>query len=309
MKNTVTKHYPNFNTILDIISKKSPMHRNTLAGHFSQRDDLFWERAETFSKGFLEYLKKENSSIEEAVDAYLEMCQIMLKEQIKFQRTGTYSCANATEANEQVYSSEKRMMNYMRGLALSTYLWPNHYLMYDFYLNGLKELGNVSEYLEIGIGHAVYFIESLRQFPAARFKALDISAASLKMAAAMIKAFAPKAAYELKQTDVANFNEGTYDYIVMGEVLEHVDNPQELLRKIHSLLNKKGRFYVTTCANAPAVDHVYLYDSVDHIRREIRECGFTIDADLALAVDGSDESTWEKGKTEINYAAFLSKKT
>jgi 2-polyprenyl-3-methyl-5-hydroxy-6-metoxy-1,4-benzoquinol methylase len=308
MTNTMIKNCPNFEKILYIISKKSPMHRNTLAGHFSQRDEKFWKRAETFSKGFFEYLKNENSTIDEAVDAYLEMCQIMLKEQIKFQRTGTYSCANATEANEHVYSSEKKMMNYMRGLALSTYLWPNHYLMYDFYFTGLGKLNNVFKCLEIGIGHAVYFIESLRQFPKARFKALDISPASLKMAAAMIAAFVPKAVYELKETDVATFNEGTYDYIVMGEVLEHVDNPKELLRKIHSLLNKNGHFYVTTCANAPAVDHVYLYDSVGHIRREIEECGYKIDADLALAVDGSDKSKWIKVKTEINYAAFLSKK-
>lgn len=307
MTATKMNNCPNFNKILEIISKKSPMHRNTLAGHFSQRDDKFWERAETFSTGFLDYLANEQSSINDAVDAYLEMCQIMLKEQIKFQRTGTYSCTNATEANEQVYSEEKKMMNYMRGLALSTYLWPNHYLMYDFYLDGLRALKGVSDYLEIGVGHAVYFIESLRQFPTARFMALDISPASLKMAAAMITAFAPKASYKFKETDVANFNEGTYDYIVMGEVLEHVDDPQTLLRKIHSLLKTGGHFYVTTCANAPAVDHVYLYDSVDHIRREIKECGFRIDRDLALAVDGSDESKWEKGKTEINYAAFLSK--
>lgn len=308
MTNNVIKNCPNFDKILDIIFQKSPMHRNTLAGHFSQRDERFWERAETFSKGFIEYLKKENASINEAVDAYLEMCQIMLKEQIKFQRTGIYSCANATAANEQVYSSERGMMNYMRALALSTYLWPNHYLMYDFYLSGLCKLKGVSSCLEIGIGHAVYFIESLRQFPKARFKALDISPASFKMAASMIAVFVTKAAYEFKEIDIANFNEGSYDYIVMGEMLEHVDNPQALLRKIHSLLNKKGHFYVTTCANAPAVDHVYLYDSVGHIRREIGECGFKIDADLALSVDGSDESKWENGKTEINYAAFLLKK-
>jgi len=64
---------------------------------------------------------------------------------------------------------------------------------------------------------------------------------------------------------------------------------------------------VTTCANAPAVDHVYLYDSVEHIRTQIRECGFQIDSDIALSVDGSSEDQWVKGKTEINYAAYLSK--
>ncbi|MBZ0166354.1 MAG: class I SAM-dependent methyltransferase, partial [Candidatus Omnitrophica bacterium] len=152
-----------------------------------------------------------------------------------------------------------------------------------------------------------YFIESLRLFPGARLRGIDISEGSLATAKGMINAFAPDTAYDLRLADVFQFNEGSYDYIVMGEVLEHVDDPLALLGRINGLLNPGGRFFVTTCANAPAEDHVYLYDSLGHIQKHLTQTGFHIDAEIAFAVDDKPEAEWETGRTEINYAAFLTK--
>lgn len=100
-----------------------------------------------------------------------------------------------------------------------------------------------------------------------------------------------------------------FDYIVMCELLEHVDRPIDILRKTHSLLSDSGHCFITTCANAPAVDHVYLYDSVEHIQRELEQAGFQIIDELALPVGNIPRGRWIKDKVEVNYAALLSKKT
>lgn len=299
---------PHFRKYLDVISRKNPMHHNNLIKHFALQDELFWQRTEVFAEHFSRYLAAQGRTEEDAVDAYLQMCHIMLKEQLRFQRTGTYSCANFEEAHKNVYSEKEKMIDYMLGLALSQYLWNNHYRMLDFFINGNQEIEGVKTYLEVGVGHALYFIESLRAFAGARFQGIDISEGSLATAAGMIEAFAPDTDYQLKQADIFRYEEGPYDYIVMGEVLEHVDDPLALLGIIAGKLPAGGHFFVTTCANAPAEDHVYLYDSVGHIRQHLEQSGFTIRSEIAFAVDGKPEAEWEKGKTEVNYAAFLRKK-
>jgi 2-polyprenyl-3-methyl-5-hydroxy-6-metoxy-1,4-benzoquinol methylase len=63
----------------------------------------------------------------------------------------------------------------------------------------------------------------------------------------------------------------------MGEVLEHVEDPRQLLRRAASFVRSGGRLFVTTCANCPAIDHVYLFKSVQEIRDLIASAGCGIE--------------------------------
>jgi hypothetical protein len=93
----------------------------------------------------------------------------------------------------------------------------------------------------------------------------------------------------------------------MCEVLEHLDCPLNILKKTYALLHDEGRLFITTCANCPAIDHVYLYENVGHIRKEIQEAGFNIVSDLPLPVGNYPDNNWLDTKIEVNYAAMLRK--
>ena len=75
--------------------------------------------------------------------------------------------------------------------------------------------------------------------------------------------------------------------------------------EVKNLMAEGGRLFITTCANAPAIDHVYLYDSVEHIQREIREAGFSIISEVALPVGNFSREEWARRKVEVNYGAML----
>ncbi len=93
----------------------------------------------------------------------------------------------------------------------------------------------------------------------------------------------------------------------MGEVLEHVNDPLKILKSIYGLLINGGSFYLTTCANAPAIDHVYLFNDVDEIRTLIEKAGFSISKEL---VAPSEDKSWkeiEAQKLDVSYAAILTK--
>jgi len=298
---------PNFSQFVSIIYKKAPLQRKAVQSFLENQDSVFWQRAEHFAEKIISLLEKQNLSIEYVVDSYLNMCWDMLIEQIKFRKTGRYSFQTAAQAEAHVYSSEKEMASYMYGLALSYFLWPNHYSMYDFFISESKKIENVESYMEIGPGHGLFLVASIYNFPDAKFEAIDISPISKRISGAIVTHFTESSKCDFQVKDVNHIQSGKYDYIVMCEVLEHLDDPLSVMKKFRSLLSESGRFFITTCANCPAIDHVYLYDSVDHIRREIKEAGFEILTDLPLSVGDFPESEWYEKKVEINYAAMLMK--
>lgn len=297
-----------FAKLVSLINKKNPLQKKALASFLKGNDSLFWQRADEFASKMLSLCKKQGITAEYVVNAYLKMCHDMLTEQIKFKKTGCYSVPNAAEAYANCYSSEKEMSSYMYGLALSQFLWPNHYAMYDFFINQSCNLRKVESYLEIGPGHGLYLLEALKLLPNAKFLAVDISPVSKKISQATVEHFAPDAECQFLVRDVNDFHEGKFDYIVMCEVLEHLDRPLETMKDIRDLLNGDGYFFMTTCANCPAIDHVYLYNSVKHIRDQIHEAGFKVVTDLPLAVNASPEEDWDDQKVEVNYAAMLQKR-
>jgi 2-polyprenyl-3-methyl-5-hydroxy-6-metoxy-1,4-benzoquinol methylase len=94
----------------------------------------------------------------------------------------------------------------------------------------------------------------------------------------------------------------------MGEVLEHVKSPDRLMQKLHSMLNPDGRIFVSTCTNAPAIDHVYLFRHVDEIRKLLSDSGFIIENELVLPVENLPMSQVIAEKITVNYCSILKRK-
>lgn len=59
--------------------------------------------------------------------------------------------------------------------------------------------------------------------------------------------------------------------------MEHVENPKEMLQKIRSLLNVNGVSFISTVINAPAIDHIYLFPSIESVLDMVRECSFSVE--------------------------------
>jgi 2-polyprenyl-3-methyl-5-hydroxy-6-metoxy-1,4-benzoquinol methylase len=67
-----------------------------------------------------------------------------------------------------------------------------------------------------------------------------------------------------------------FDMVVIGEVLEHVENPLEFLKKAQRLLTKNAVIYITVPINSPEVDHIYLFRHTDEIVKMIKDAHLTV---------------------------------
>lgn len=290
--------------ILDYIKSNNPIHFKKIYSYFNSSDDLFYKKSNEFYRSYENFLLKNKLDFNYAVDCYLKMIKDINAETFIFHKTGRYSSSSFEEVNKRVYNNPDIMNYYLHGLIISQFLWKQHYLSYLFFINTLKELDvKPKNYLEIGVGHGLLLSESMKFFDKkTNFDALDISQVSIDFS----KNFIDNKNINFLKFDVFDFYPDTkYDFISMGEVLEHVENPKNLLIKVKSLLKKNGVLFITTPTNAPTIDHIFLFKNIDEIRRLLINSGFNIIFEKVVPTEDLPVEKIQKLKISEHYSSFL----
>lgn len=263
---------------------------------------------EQYANEYVGHLQARGYDLREIASSYSWMCREIIKEQIYFKKYGKYRYKSLDEVLEKVYNDQTYMRKYMIGVGISQVLWRNHHLMYRFWLNQLRNSQGQS-YLEIGVGHGMFFKTALSLDTYRSYIGLDISPISLAMTADLINSCTNKAKAQMILQDALETDryDEQADFVTMGEVLEHVEQPQLLINKVYKMLRKGGRAYISTCANAPVIDHIYLFNTIDEIRELLYAAGFTLLDDIAISNDNIPEDRWIPEKANISYAAIIQK--
>ncbi len=293
--------------IIEMIEKKNPMNAKKIRKDIDLNDPEFMRMVGRFYSKYEQYLKKINRSLEYAVDSYLQVVSDMFYEQLRFMQSGKYSCSSFSEVKQRVYDNGEVMDYYMNGLAVSQFLWRQHYEMLSFFSRNIAKYGkDAGSYLEIGAGHGLYVAEAIDQLSSGvHVDVLDISTSSIEMT----KFFVEKSdKIRFINQDIFDYHPDTcYDLVAMGEVLEHVEQPRHLLRRLFEIMNENAILFITVPVNSPAIDHIYLFSSSDQVRSMIEESGFTVVEDLAVCEKDVPENIAEKERLPLMYAAFAKK--
>jgi SAM-dependent methyltransferase len=299
---------PTLTKIIEAVTAANPLQRKRIGAFLSQQDLLYFEQAEAISRALVNLGATQSLGPDDLAVAYNEMVREMLRLQIDFRKTGRYRDSSFDEAAENIYQNPDRMLRYMLGLALSQVLWANHYKIYRFFGEVIGQTPVPGRYLEIGAGHGLYLAAAMEQLPDAEFSVLDISQTALDFTGGILQAFGlDRARATMICDDAFNLDQavGAYDLVTMGEVLEHVESPEELLTVVGRAVSSNGRMFITTCANCPAVDHIYLFHNVADIRDLFQAAGFEVEEERFWAAEPVPEEDWERDKVTINYAAVI----
>jgi 2-polyprenyl-3-methyl-5-hydroxy-6-metoxy-1,4-benzoquinol methylase len=302
--------YPEFYKILQLIVAKNPMQRKKIETFIQEQDDNYWLLAEKISRVINHSFLVTNQDKDEVVHAYQKMCKDLLREQIRFRKTGIFHVGTVQQAYETVYSQEKVMRYYLIGLLLSYLFWPNHYKMFRFFQKNTANIRSKKQ-LEIGAGHGLFTAEIRQMFPEVHTTVIDISNTAIALSSKMLGGFGINSSeINFVQHDFLTVDLITekFDFIVMGEVLEHVSEPLAFLNRAEQLLSNHGTIYLSTCANAPAIDHIYHFKTVNEIRELIAESGFVIKQEIVLPAEDIPQDRWLSELVPINYAAICMKK-
>jgi 2-polyprenyl-3-methyl-5-hydroxy-6-metoxy-1,4-benzoquinol methylase len=293
--------------IAERIEVLNAMHGKKIRKNLASFGEGYYLVADGFFERYLAILAAEGKTLDYAIDCYLQMIADMNSETVEFLRSGSYTSSTFQEVNERVYARPEIMEYYMHGLILSQFLWKHHYGMFDYFISHFPQYaGSARSYLEVGVGHGFQLSKVMGVLDeAVEVMAMDISETSIKLA----KSFVDNDRVDYRLQDILTYDEDRkFDLIVLGEVLEHVERPLELLVKLHGLLAPDGVFYFTTPTNAPAIDHIYLFNTVDEVREMVDQAGFHVESELFLASEDVSPERAAKFKIAMLYGAFLTKR-
>ena len=292
--------------ILNKIESQNPVHFSKLKTNLADLDTDFTIAANNFFDKYFSYLSRNKIEIDFGVNCYLHMISDMLEERIKFIREGSYSNTSFDDVEKRIYGNPEIMTYHMHGLVLAQFLWFDQYERFLFFSENLKTYqSKIQKYLEIGGGHGLYINEAIALIPETKqFDLVDISQSSLDLAKGIVNN--ERINYYLK--NIFDFSEDEkYDFITIGEVLEHVEDPLSLLEKIGQLLSQNGVCYITTPINAPMIDHIYLFNDEEEIRELLKKANFEIIKERIVISEKITEKQASKRKVPIMYAAFIKK--
>lgn len=253
------------------------------------------------------FMEELNYDINFIIDAYLFINSMVMEETYYFIHNGKYRNSSFQEVNKIVYDNPEYMERYMIGLSVSDYIWINHIKMLRYFTENIN-LFCGKRYLEIGPGFGQYLVKALSFCDFHTYDACDISKTSVDRSNRYLKYRGLSDKCTVAEKDFFQYSpDDKYDLIVMGEVLEHVEQPGIMLRKIYEFLSEGGKAFVTTVINAPAIDHIALFGSIEQVLELAKDAGFKI-VDYLCATEGN--IPLEKAvrrKQAINIAIILEK--
>lgn len=258
---------------------------------------------------YIDYGVTHGCTIEYLAQCYDLIVKDTLAQQVYFMRHRRYRYGSFAEVESLVYRNDDYMRRYMHGLALTALMWPNHAQMFRFFRATLPR-GPGGSYLEIGPGHGFYLMEAIRSTAYDSFIGVDISPTSVAMTRDILSSgfFGTFSGYEVRESDFLAWEaDRAFDAIVMGEVLEHVEQPGRFLERIASLSHSGTHIYVTTCIDSPAIDHIYLFESVAQVEDMARLASLSVRDRLVVPYTGLSLEETAARRLPINIALVLAK--
>jgi 2-polyprenyl-3-methyl-5-hydroxy-6-metoxy-1,4-benzoquinol methylase len=226
---------------------------------------------------------------------YRFLCeQIVLPEELHFRRHDRYRLDNFEDAYRLVYSDAAFMTRYMNGLLMSDVFWVNHCQGLQHYADRfLASLKPGADLLEIGPGHGLLLTLASQTAQIGSVSAWDVSKASLDMSRHALEALGVERDVRFEAKNIfepsimSPENGGRFDAVVLSEVLEHLEHPEQAVRVLFHLCRPGGRVWINVPANSPAPDHLYLVRTPEQAQAVVRGEGFNIIDSASFPMTGA----------------------
>jgi len=286
-------NYPNLKHLVGSVLAIWPAHEKFISKSLEERSSDVLDSSDRMALLITKLSAHEPRGLEGLCRGYKFLCEdIVLPEELHFRRHGTYRLSNFADAEREVYSNAEFMRQYMDGLLVSSVLWVNHTRALHHYVTSyLPLLPAGANHLEIGPGHGLllYFAASRPGIGTVTgWDASPTSIANTKAALGALGVTRPVSLQLRNLFDTADASTDHYfDSIVLGEVLEHLEEPVAALRNIKRWLKVGGRVWVNVPANSPAPDHIFLVKSPEHACELVREAGLAVEDSAAFAMTGT----------------------
>jgi len=241
-------------------------------------------------------LESRNSTLEDALDGYVEMTIDTLRLQAEYFRTGRFSYLDESPGDELHQDEELMLGRYLPGLFLASVFWPNHRDKLEFFNETyLPMVADGAKVLDVGTGPGSYGFLCADAGADVLFN--DLSPHSKKFVESMATTEVRFLVGSFLDIDPGQQN---FDGIIFSEVVEHLPEPVAGMKKLRALCSDRAAVFFSTATNAAFYDHTIIFETVDEIRSMIADHDLRVVAEQeVVATNGPD------GRDVIDYNAVL----
>ncbi|MCK4709516.1 MAG: methyltransferase domain-containing protein, partial [Gammaproteobacteria bacterium] len=171
------------------------------------------------------------------------------------------------------------MEPYMKGLLLSQVFWKNHTLVHQYFYDFLVNHKQAGNYIEIGAGHGLFLAKACQILPQDfKVNAWDISKSSLLETQNCLDKLEIERSVNLIEQDFNKLGDDVEkaDLLVFSEILEHLEDPNNVLKTLNGIVKKGGYLFLNAPINSPAPDHITNWRDADEMFGQVEDAGFEI---------------------------------
>jgi ubiquinone/menaquinone biosynthesis C-methylase UbiE len=299
-------NYPNLAYLVDMQLSVFPEHEEYLARRFEGSPDDELVIAEDLA---LKARLIVGDRLKSVCESYKWLSGEIIEEEFYFRRNGKYRLSSFEEAYRQIYANEVYMTRYVEGILLSQIWWANHCATIKYFREQFIT-GNPPgfSHLEVGPGHGLFLFYASESDNCGSITGWDVSSASLKSTTECLRAMGVTKQITLREVNLLDAPDETFDSITFSEVLEHLEDPLGALKILHRLLKPGGRIMINAPVNSPAPDHIYLFNTPEEVIDMIIEAGFEIEKFMFSTVSGDSLERSRKLKSTISAVVIATRR-
>lgn len=255
--------------IEEIVDKKYKLLTLSRTNLINKYGDYFHKEA-ALHFGHLEKLCiKFNISLERILKEYNDYLLQLNSMHKKYLKTLVYPITTKEESNKQA-----KKINFYRNypfiLILSNVFSVHRFEIYKYFRKIVSNYTKVTDKcLEIGTGSGID-----THFMAEKMivDTYDINSYSKKC----LELFETNERINFTES-IYNFGDKEkYNFVVLNEILEHVEKPMEYLNGTRFVLAKNGHAFLTFAIRAPQIDHIYHYRNKEEALEQINRAGLSV---------------------------------
>lgn len=294
---------PATRTIALAILDAWPDHARYLEKSLSARSAAELQTTEILAQAALTL---EGARLAELAENYRWTCDRLREEELFFHREGRYRLTTFAEADAEVYSNHAYMERYVDGLLLSQVMWYNHVASCTYYFTQAPGLiPSDARMLEIGPGHGLMTYLAVRDFGLSSATVWDLSPVSVEHTrSALARLGIDSVNCAVRNALSVSEADDKFDFVVLSEVLEHIEDPAQVMRKLRAIVSPQGLVFVNVPINSPSPDHLYLMRTPDEARDLLRQTGFEIVSEAMFATQGMKLERALKNAVTVSVCMF-----
>jgi 2-polyprenyl-3-methyl-5-hydroxy-6-metoxy-1,4-benzoquinol methylase len=210
-------------------------------------------------------------------EGYMHFLMDVNRSQMEYERRGHYRNKSYDEVYSSVYSDPEVMNRYHWGVYVTTFAWEHHLEIYDFFQREfLSRLNPESgSLLDLGSGSGVWSFLTLHALSNWSSTGIDISHRSVELAQQMAAYAGAEGRVNFLEANALQFRKSAPCQAgVSCFLLEHLEQPQQLLENLYQNLDPGAFAFVTGALTAAEVDHISEFRKESEIVTMAENAGF-----------------------------------